>query len=96
MKTTTTILAALLVVASSSALACEEQVLGESLDSGLGEFVYGEGIDSGLGELGPDYTGHDFVRVLGESLDSGLGSLTRQDVAKLFSVKSTLRASADR
>jgi len=40
--------------------------------------VLGESLDSGLGELGPNYTGWEFMpagRVLGESLDSGLGQL---------------------
>jgi hypothetical protein len=40
--------------------------------------VLGEKLDSGLGQLGSNYTGSEFMpkgRLLGESLDSGLGSL---------------------
>ena len=109
MKTITRILAALLVAASSSALACEEQVLGESLDSGLGalgsnytaqEFVpvvLGESQDSGLGELGPKYTAAEFVfkPVPGESLDSGLGQISREEVMK-YVPASSVRKTAQR
>ena len=114
MKSTKTILAVLLTAAAvsfmPSAQACEEQVLGESLDSGLGELgpkytaqefnpvVLGESLDSGLGELGPKYTAQEFipVRVLGESLDSGLGELTRKDLEKYFPVQPSLRKTAQR
>jgi hypothetical protein len=109
MKTITRILAALLVAASSSALACEERVLGESLDSGLGtlgsnytaqEFVpvvFGESLDSGLGELGPKYTAQEFIPVvLGESQDSGLGEITREEVMKYVPGRSSLRTSSAR
>ena len=40
--------------------------------------VLGEKLDSGLGQLGASYTAWDFMptgRLLGESLDSGLGKL---------------------
>jgi hypothetical protein len=40
--------------------------------------VLGESLDSGLGELSADYTGWEFMpagSVRGESLDSGLGEL---------------------
>jgi hypothetical protein len=110
MKTITRIFAALLVAVSSSALACEEQVLGESLDSGLGELasnytaqefvpvVLGESQDSGLGELGPKYTAAEFVfkPVLGESLDSGLGELTREEAMKWVPASSSLRKTVQR
>jgi hypothetical protein len=109
MKTITRILAALLVAAASLAVACEEQVLGESLDSGLGaldsnyaarEFVpvvLGESLDSGLGELGPRYTASEFVfkPVLGESLDSGLGQISREEAMK-YVPASSLRKTAQR
>lgn len=54
-----------------SALACDEQVLGESLDSGLGA-------------LGPNYTAQEFRPVFGESLDSGLGGLGPKYTAQEF------------
>src|SRR5258708_7754137 len=41
--------------------------------------VLGESLDSGLGDLSPSYTGAEFqrgYRVAGESLDSGLGDLS--------------------
>jgi len=42
--------------------------------------VLGEKLDSGLGQLSASYTGAEFMkgeyRVLGESLDSGLGQLS--------------------
>ena len=66
-----------MVAAMSVLAACakDTRVLGESLDSGLGELsadytgwefmpagrVLGESLDSGLGELGPDYTAAEFV-----------------------------------
>jgi hypothetical protein len=108
MKTITKILAALLIAGASSALACEERVPGESLDSGLGalapsytaqEFipvVVGESLDNGLGELGPKYTAAEFVfkPVLGESLDSGLDQISREEVMKY--VPASLRKTAHR
>jgi hypothetical protein len=108
MKTITKILAALLVAGASSALACEERMPGESLDSGLGalgpdytaqEFipvVAGESLDYGLGELGPKYTAAEFVfkPVLGESLDNGLDQISREEVMK--SVPASLRRTAHR
>jgi hypothetical protein len=71
-------LKAIAMVAAMSVLAAcakDTRVLGESLDSGLGELsadytgwefmpagrVRGESLDSGLGELGPDYTAAEFV-----------------------------------
>jgi hypothetical protein len=75
------------------------QVLGESLDSGLGDLspsytaaefqrvrVAGESLDSGLGDLSPSYTAAEFqrVRVAGESLDSGLGDLSPSYTAAEF------------
>jgi len=40
--------------------------------------VLGESLDSGLGDLSPSYTAAEFqrYRVAGESLDSGLGDLS--------------------
>src|SRR5256885_6407822 len=67
------------------------QVLGESLDSGLGDLspsytaaefqryrVAGESQDSGLGDLPATYTAAEFqrYRVAGESPDSRLGNLS--------------------
>jgi hypothetical protein len=53
--------------------------------------VLGEKLDSGLGELAPGYTAKEFMptssgetRVLGEKLDSGLGELTREDIARVL------------
>src|SRR6267142_6568581 len=78
------------------------QVLGESLDSGLGDLspfytaaefqrvrVAGESLDSGLGDLSPSYTAAEFrrVRVAGESLDSGLGDLSPSYTAAEFQKK---------
>jgi len=75
------------------------QVLGESLDSGLGDLspsytaaefqrhrVAGESLDSGLGDLSPSYTAAEFqrYRVAGESLDSGLGALPASYTAAEF------------
>src|SRR5213592_3040918 len=77
--------------AASDAMDNSFQVLGESLDSGLGDLspsytaaefqryrVAGEKRDSGLGDLSPSYTAAEFqrYRVAGESLDSGLGDLS--------------------
>jgi len=78
------------------------QVLGESLDSGLGDLspsytaaefqryrVAGESLDSGLGHLPPSYTAAEFqrYRVAGESLDSGLGALPASYTAAEFQKK---------
>ena len=78
------------------------QVLGESLDSGLGDLspsytaaefqryrVAGESLDSGLGHLSPTYTAAEFqrYRVAGESLDSGLGALPASYTAAEFQKK---------
>jgi len=75
------------------------QVVGESLDSGLGDLpsgytaaefqrarVAGESLDSGLGDLSPSYTAAEFqrYRVAGESLDSGLGALPASYTAAEF------------
>jgi hypothetical protein len=49
--------------------------------------VLGESLDSGLGELGPNYTAWEFMpagSVLGESLDSGLGELASDYTAWEF------------
>jgi hypothetical protein len=49
--------------------------------------VLGESLDSGLGELGPNYTAWEFMpagRLLGESLDSGLGELASDYTAWEF------------
>ena len=74
--------------AASDAMDNSFQVLGESLDSGLGDLspsytaaefqryrVAGESLDSGLGDLSASYTAAEFqrYRVAGESLDSGFG-----------------------
>jgi len=78
------------------------QVLGESLDSGLGDLspsytaaefqrlrVAGESLDSGLGDLSPSYAAAEFqrYRVAGESLDSGLGDLPPSYTAAEFQKK---------
>ena len=75
------------------------QVLGESLDSGLGDLspsytaaefqrlrVAGESLDSGLGDLSPSYAAAEFqrYRVAGESQDSGLGDLSPSYTAAEF------------
>jgi hypothetical protein len=48
--------------------------------------VLGESIDSGLGDLSPSYTAAVFqrYRVAGESLDSGLGALPASYTAAEF------------
>lgn len=49
--------------------------------------VLGEKLDSGLGQLGASYTAWEFMpkgRLLGESLDSGLGSLGSEYTAREF------------
>jgi len=88
--------------AASDAMDNSFQVLGESLDSGLGDLspsytaaefqrvrVAGESLDSGLGDLSPSYTAAEFqrVRVAGESLDSGLGALPAGYTAAEFQKK---------
>ena len=84
MKPTIKIIAALLVAASFTALACEERLLGESLDSGLGA-------------LGSNYTAAEFNPIVaGESLDSGLGELSREEMAKYVPDFSSLRKTARR
>src|SRR6266850_4513904 len=58
--------------------------------------VLGEKLDSGLGELSPSYTAAEFqmktaqdiYRVIGESLDSGLGDLPASYAAAEFQLKS--------
>jgi len=88
--------------AASDAMDNSFQVLGESLDSGLGDLspsytaaefqrvrVAGESLDSGLGDLSPSYTAAEFqrYRVAGESLDSGLGALPASYTAAEFQKK---------
>jgi hypothetical protein len=88
--------------AASDAMDNSFQVLGESLDSGLGDLspsytaaefqryrVAGESLDSGLGDLSPSYTAGEFqcYRVAGESLDSGLGDLSPSYTAAEFQKK---------
>ncbi len=79
------------------------QVLGESLDSGLGDLspsytaaefqryhVAGESLDSGLGDLSPSYTAAEFQKnyhVVGEKRDSGLGDLSPSYTAAEFQKK---------
>lgn len=49
--------------------------------------VLGEKLDSGLGQLGASYTAWEFMpkgRLLGESLDTGLGSLGSEYTAWEF------------
>jgi hypothetical protein len=48
--------------------------------------VLGESLDSGLGDLSPSYTAAEFQRyqVAGESLDSGLGALPASYTAAEF------------
>ncbi len=85
--------------AASDAMENSFQVLGESIDSGLGDLspsytaaefqryrVAGESLDSGLGDLSPSYTAAEFqrYRVAGESLDSGLGALPASYTAAEF------------
>ena len=75
----------------------EEPLIGEKLDSGLGELspgyaaeefqrhVIGEKLDSGLGDLPASYTAAEFQRhVIGEKLDSGLGELPTSSAAAQF------------
>jgi len=54
--------------------------------------VLGEKLDSGLGQLSAGYTGAEFMkgesRVLGESLDSGLGQLSASYTGAEFMVAS--------
>ena len=93
--------------AASDAMDNSFQVLGESLDSGLGDLspsytaaefqryrVAGESLDSGLGDLSPRYTATEFqrVRVAGESLDSGLGDLSPSYTAAEFQKKQLVAA----
>ena len=88
--------------AASDAMDNSFQVLGDSLDSGLGDLspsytaaefqrvrVAGESLDSGLGDLSPSYTAAEFqrYRVAGESLDSGLGALQASYTAAEFQKK---------
>ena len=93
---------------ASDAMDNSFQVLGESLDSGLGDLspaytaaefqrgyrVAGEKQDSGLGELSPSYTAAEFqrYRVAGESLDSGLGDLSPSYTAAEFQKKQLIAA----
>src|SRR5882672_11187945 len=52
--------------------------------------VLGESLDSGLGDLSPSYTAAEFqrgYRVVGESLDSGLGDLQPSYTAAEFRTK---------
>jgi len=93
--------------AASDAMDNSFQVLGESLDSGLGDLspsytaaefqryrVAGESLDSGLGDLSPSYTATEFqrYRVAGESLDSGLGDLSPSYTAAEFQKKQLVAA----
>ncbi len=93
--------------AASDAMDNSFQVLGESLDSGLGDLspsytaaefqryrVAGESLDSGLGDLSPRYTATEFqrYRVAGESLDSGLGDLSPSYTAAEFQKKQLVAA----
>ena len=93
--------------AASDAMDNSFQVLGESLDSGLGDLspsytaaefqryrVAGESLDSGLGDLSPSYTAAEFqrYRVAGESLDSGLGNLSPSYTAAEFQKKQLVAA----
>ena len=93
--------------AASDAMDNSFQVLGESLDSGLGDLspsytaaefqryrVAGESLDSGLGDLPPSYTAAEFqrYRVAGESLDSGLGDLPASYTAAEFQKKQLVAA----
>ena len=93
--------------AASDAMDNPFQVLGESLDSGLGDLspsytaaefqrvrVAGESLDSGLGDLPPSYTAAEFqrYRVAGESLDSGLGDLPASYTAAEFQKKQLVAA----
>jgi len=49
------------------------------------EPVIGEKLDSGLGELSPGYAAEEFQRhVIGEKLDSGLGELPTSSAAAQF------------
>ena len=56
--------------------------------------VLGESIDSGLGDLSPAYTAAEFqrYRVAGESLDSGLGALPASYTAAEFQKKQLVAA----
>jgi hypothetical protein len=92
---------------ASDAMDNSFQVLGESLDSGLGDLspsytaaefqryqVAGESLDSGLGDLSPSYAASEFQRyqVAGESLDSGLGVLAASYTAAEFQKKQLVAA----
>src|SRR5712664_3541722 len=61
---------------------------GQASDSMDNSFqVLGESLDSGLGDLSPSYTAAEFqrgYRVAGESLDSGLGDLSPSYTAAEF------------
>ncbi len=56
--------------------------------------VLGESLDSGLGDLSPSYTAAEFQRhrVAGESLDSGLGDLPPSYTAAEFQKKQLVAA----
>src|SRR6266446_1919610 len=56
--------------------------------------VLGESLDSGLGDLSPSYTAAEFqrYRVAGESLDSGLGHLPPSYTAAEFQRKQLVAA----
>ena len=56
--------------------------------------VLGESLDSGLGDLSPSYTAAEFqrYRVAGESLDSGLGVLPASYTAAEFQKKQLVAA----
>jgi hypothetical protein len=56
--------------------------------------VLGESLDSGLGDLSPSYTAAEFQRyqVAGESLDSGLGALPASYTAAEFQRKQLVAA----
>jgi hypothetical protein len=93
--------------AASDAMDNSFQVLGESLDNGLGDLspsytaaefqryrLAGESLDSGLGDLSPSYAAAEFqrYRVAGESLDSGLGDLSPSYTAAEFQKKQLVAA----
>jgi len=61
--------------------------------------VLGESLDSGLGELSASYTAWEFMpagSLLGESLDSGLGRLNREDMEMYTRAPAILRTALDR
>jgi hypothetical protein len=75
-----TILTAATLTMASLCVAADA-VPGAKLDTGDAR-VLGESLDSGLGELASTYDASEYnqPRVLGEKLDSGLGALSFNDV----------------